>query len=166
MRCHGKRVAKFEQNDCFAVNWRMVTTVRIWPIPDRQAIASVDAQTRVQTDCQDRLPIARFFWRRGERFAANLIGEARLQGRAFRRHLHGVVPRMRKVDRDFRLDPPGPRRHHDNAAGDEDRLLDVMRDKEHGLALRLPNTEQQFLGIVRERAIAVRCCIPPESNFG
>jgi hypothetical protein len=34
---------------------------------------------------------------------------------------------------------PGARRHHDDAGGEEDRLLDVVDDEQDGLPLALPD---------------------------
>ena len=63
---------------------------------------------------------------------------------------------MRQVDRDLGLDAAGPRAHDDDAAAEEDRLLDVVGDEQHGLLLALPDAEQQLLhqraGLVVERA--------------
>ena len=55
------------------------------------------------------------------------------------------MARMRQVDGDIRLDAAGPRRHHDDARGHEDRLLDVVGDEQHRLLAPLPDAEQQFL---------------------
>ena len=48
--------------------------------------------------------------------------------------------------RDFRdfehlLDAPRPLRHDDDSVGEEHRLLNAVRDKEHCRALRLPNAD-------------------------
>jgi hypothetical protein len=51
---------------------------------------------------------------------------------------------MRQVDRDQGLDSPA-RRHHDDAASDEDRLLDVVRHEQHCLFPGFPDAEQQLL---------------------
>ncbi len=39
----------------------------------------------------------------------------------------------------------GPRAHDDDARAHEDRLVDVVRDEQHGLLLGLPDAEQQLL---------------------
>ena len=46
---------------------------------------------------------------------------------------------------DLGLDAARARAHDDDAAAEEDRLLDVVGDEQHGLALALPDAEQQFL---------------------
>ena len=94
--------------------------------------------------------------RRQHGLDADLLGEARLEGRECGARLHRVVARMGQVDGDVGLDPSGARRHHDDAVAEEDRLLDVVGDEQHGLALPLPDPEQEFLhertGLVVERA--------------
>ena len=85
--------------------------------------------------------------------------------------LSTVRGRGRSIVIDFR-DRPRPRRHDDDPVGEEDRLLDAVRDEHGGLALfqpdalqieihlvtgqRIERTEwlvhQQNLGIVNERA--------------
>src|SRR5205085_857982 len=52
------------------------------------------------------------------------------------------VARMRDVDLHDSLDTRGARRHDDDAVGELDRLLDVVRDEEDRLFLRLPDAEE------------------------
>src|SRR5262249_54760283 len=74
-----------------------------------------------------------------DRFDADLLGDLRLVARELRRRLHRVVPRVRQVDLERRLDAPGTRRHDRDAVRHEDRLVDVVRDEEHGFPVRLPD---------------------------
>src|SRR5215470_18650034 len=75
--------------------------------------------------------------RRGlDRFVANLVGQARLVGRELGRGLDRVVPRMRQINAYVTLHAPGSRGHHGNAVRHEDRLIDVVRHEQHGLAVR------------------------------
>src|SRR5918992_2972616 len=66
------------------------------------------------------------------------------------------MARVRKVDGDLRFDASRAGGHDDDAGGQEDRLLDVVRDEEHRLALTLPNAEEKLLhesaGLVVEGA--------------
>src|SRR5688572_27425334 len=55
------------------------------------------------------------------------------------------MPRMRQRDRHDALDAPRARRHHGDAVRHEDRLVDVVRDEEHRLAVGLPDAEQELL---------------------
>jgi hypothetical protein len=55
------------------------------------------------------------------------------------------VARVRQRHHAVELDAPGPRAHHHHAAAHEHRLVDVVGDEEHGLALRFPDAQQQFL---------------------
>src|SRR3954471_1756922 len=90
------------------------------------------------------------------RLDADLLGEARLVGRELGRGLHGVVAWMPQVDGKLGLDPPRPGRHHRDPVRHEDRLVDVVGDEEHRLAVGLPDAEEELLhqrpGLVVERA--------------
>ena len=46
--------------------------------------------------------------------------------------------RARQIDVDDLLDPPGPRRHHHDAVGEQHRLVDAVGDEQHGLARAQP----------------------------
>src|SRR5215211_6031289 len=87
---------------------------------------------------------------------ADLLRQPRLESGEFRAGLDRVMARMRQVDEDFGLDAAGAGGHHDHTRGKKDRLLDIMRDEEHGLLLALPDAEQELLhqrsGLVVEGA--------------
>ena len=51
-------------------------------------------------------------------------------------------PRLRQVDRDDRRDPPGPRRHDDDARGQEHGLGDRVGDEDHRRAGLRPDAQQ------------------------
>jgi hypothetical protein len=51
-----------------------------------------------------------------------------------RRAARGQAARARHVDVEDAIDAPGARRHHDDAVGEQDRLVDRVRDEQHGLA--------------------------------
>ncbi len=65
----------------------------------------------------------------------------------------GLLDRERaragEVDLDDRLDPPGQRRHHVDAVGEEDRLGDVVGDQRDGRAELAPDLEQPLLQLAR-----------------
>src|SRR5262245_962347 len=88
-------------------------------------------------------------------FGADLLDEPLLELDEFGRGLDLVGARMWQVDRDLRLDAAGTRAHDDDAAAEEDRLFDVMRDEQHRLLVALPDLEQHLLhqrtGLVVER---------------
>src|SRR5262249_31590893 len=94
--------------------------------------------------------------RRDHRLGTNFLGEPRLQCGELGAGLDGVMPRMRQVDGEVGLDAAGTRGHHKYARGEEDRLLDVVGDEQHGLALAFPDAEQELLhqraGLVVKRA--------------
>src|SRR4051794_35549016 len=86
----------------------------------------------------------------------DLLGQPGLQGRELGARLDAVVARVRQGP-----SGPGPyggraRGHDPDAASEEDRLLDVVRDEEDSLAFGLPDAEQQLLhqraGLVVEGA--------------
>ena len=60
-----------------------------------------------------------------------------------RRDLDRAWPRNAHVD--ALLDPSRPRSHDADAIGEQQRLLDVVRDEEHRLVVPLPDLEQQLL---------------------
>src|SRR5882672_682636 len=53
--------------------------------------------------------------------------------------------RPRELDRDAFFDAPGARGHDAHGIGEEQRLLDVVGDEEHGLVVALPHIEKQLL---------------------
>src|SRR5215217_2983561 len=53
--------------------------------------------------------------------------------------------RARDVDVEDGLDAPGSRAHHDDAIGEEDRLVDLVGDKQHRLAGLVPDLQQLLL---------------------
>src|SRR4051794_28366007 len=91
-----------------------------------------------------------------QRLGADFFHQPFLQRDKLRRGLDLVGSWMRQVDRDLSLDAAGPGAHHDDAAAEKDRLLDVVGDEQHRLLVALPDAEQQFLhqgaGLVVERA--------------
>src|SRR5258706_6016783 len=94
--------------------------------------------------------------RRLQALGTDVLGDLRLQFREARRGLLPVVARIRQVDRELALDAPRPRAEDHAAIGHEDRLVDVVRDEQHGLLVQLPDRQQQLLhqraGLVVERA--------------
>ena len=57
----------------------------------------------------------------------------------------GHVARARQRDAHLGLDAARPRRHHHHAVGQENRLLDRMRDEQHGQLRALPQVQQLVL---------------------
>ena len=57
----------------------------------------------------------------------------------------GRRSRARQVDRELRLDPSRPVGHHDDAVAEQERLVDRVRDQQHGLAVRLPERDELLL---------------------
>src|SRR6185369_1475123 len=76
---------------------------------------------------------------------ADLLDEPFLQTDEFRRGLDLVRSRVGQVDCDLGLDAAGTGAHDDDAAAEENRLLDIMGDEQHGLLLAFPDAEQHFL---------------------
>src|SRR5688572_1710851 len=61
-------------------------------------------------------------------------------------------PRPRDVDLELAYDAAWPRRHHDDAVAEEDRLVDRMGDQDDGLATRDPDALQLGVhALARER---------------
>ena len=56
-------------------------------------------------------------------------------------------PRPREVDRHLQLDRSRARRHHQHPVGEEQRLLDIVGDEQHGAVVLLPHFEQPFLHV-------------------
>src|SRR5262245_52044231 len=75
----------------------------------------------------------------------NLLGQLGLVFGELGTRLDRVVPRMRQLDPQIGLYVPRPRRHDRDAVRHEDRLVDVVRDEEHRLAIGFPDSEQQLL---------------------
>src|SRR5262245_55506819 len=106
-----------------------------------------------------------------DRLRADLLSQSRLVGGELLARLDRVVPRIGQVDPNVGLHAAGAGGHHRDPRAHEDRLVDVVGDEEHGLAVRLPDAkeellhqrarlvverpeglvEEQDLGIVRER---------------
>ena len=119
---------------------------------------------------------------------ADLLGEPRLEGGELRRRLDRVVARMRQVDRDVGLDAAGPRaditttRVAMKIASSMSwvtnstvlRSRSQMPSSSSCISARVwlssaPNgssSSRIFGSLASARAIAVRCCMPPESCFG
>src|SRR5688500_9592354 len=76
---------------------------------------------------------------------ADLFRQPRFVSGKFRSSLHRVVARVWQVDPQLELDAPGARRHHRDAVGKENRLVDVVRDEQDGLAIGLPDAQQHLL---------------------
>src|SRR5690242_12156004 len=55
------------------------------------------------------------------------------------RHAHLVIARSRQIDGKAAFCVTWPLGHHEDAVGEIDRLVDLMRDEEHRLARILPD---------------------------
>ena len=69
---------------------------------------------------------------------------SRNRGSRFRRSGRGRSNGMSKTP----LTRPGPRAHHGDAIGQIDRLVDLMRDEQHGLARLAPDLQQLGLHVL------------------
>src|SRR5215831_15276669 len=76
---------------------------------------------------------------RPQRLLADLAPELGPQRHHLGR-LHRARVLRRQVER--RLDPPGPRRHDRHPGREEERLVQAVRDEDHGLARAPPDVEQ------------------------
>src|SRR5438067_1673409 len=74
-----------------------------------------------------------------QRLGADFLDQPFLELDEFRRGLDLVGTRMRQVYGDLGLDTAGACAHDDDAAAEEDRLLDVVRHEQHGLLVALPD---------------------------
>ena len=94
---------------------------------------------------------------------------------------------MRNIDRHDLLDGGGAGAHDHDPIGELHRLVDIVRDEDDGLSLRLPDAQQlaahlrrviessapngssrkSMSGLTaRARATSRRCFMPPESSEG
>src|SRR3954469_9436767 len=76
---------------------------------------------------------------------ADLFDEPFFQADEFGGRLDPVGSRVGQINDDLGLDSAGTRAHDDDAATEEDGLLDVVGDEQNGLLLALPDAEQHFL---------------------
>ena len=58
------------------------------------------------------------------------------------RELHVDGSRPRQIDLDDARYAAGPRRHGDDAVGEQNGLADVVRHEDHGLLVRVPDAHQ------------------------
>jgi hypothetical protein len=78
-----------------------------------------------------------------------LLGRLGLQFADHRRGLDLIEARGRNRHVAVELDAPGARAHEDDAAAHEHRLVDVLGDEAHRLALLCPDAEQQLCSSAR-----------------
>src|SRR5262249_40893231 len=90
-----------------------------------------------------KLPFAGFEGR--YRFFAYRFEHLRLKGEILLRGAHFEIAWPTKVDMQGLLDTARPRRHHQNAVSEEDRLFEVVGDEEYGLAHPVIGLQQKFL---------------------
>src|SRR5690625_228156 len=86
--------------------------------------------------------------RRGHRrqgLGADFFGQARLDFHEFRRCLQGVVTRIGEMDGQVRLDAAASGREHADPGRHEYGFVNVVGDKQHGLAFAFPDAQQQFM---------------------
>jgi hypothetical protein len=109
-------------------------------------------------DCSGRaiFRMQRTLFHRSDSFFVHERHDMAFQGDEPRRSQHFSRTRTRDVNRDDLLYVSGSRRHNMNAVTQEDRFVNIVRDKQYGLMGTFPDPQQEFLhqpaGLAVERA--------------